>query len=279
MPNPIADPLVENVISDDLAGRVRLEATPEGVAVVTIDRAEAGNALDGQTVEALAQVFETLHGADHLRLVFLRGEGGTFSIGEDPAWTTASLDWDEGAAREDAAAAGLMLKALADVPALTVALVEGDAMGLGAGLVAACDVAVAVRGARIGFPEVQQGLLPAVAAPFVIDAVGPRAAKALLATGRTLDADAARALGLVQVVVDDVQALAAEQECLAEEAVQGEPEAVRLVKALVQDVEDRRIDRDLVEDLARQAGRRKVSDEAREAVAARAEGRPPAWRA
>jgi methylglutaconyl-CoA hydratase len=279
MPNPIADPLVENVISEDIAERVRLEATQDGVAVVTIDCPEVANALDGQTVEALAQVFETLHGADHLRIVFLRGAGGTFGGGEDPLWAEASLDWDEAAARDDAASAGRMLKALTDVPALTVALVEGEATGLGAGLVAACDIALAVRGARIGFPDVQQGLSPAVVAPFVIDAIGPRAAKALLATGQMVDAEMAQALGLIQMVVDDVLALATQQERLAQEAGLGAPEAVRQTKALVQDIENRRIDRDLIDDLARQAGRSRLSDEAREGLAARAEGRPPAWRA
>jgi methylglutaconyl-CoA hydratase len=100
-----------------------------------------------------------------------------------------------------------------------------------------------------------------------------------LATGQMVDAEMAQALGLIQMVVDDVLALATQQERLAQEAGLGAPEAVRQTKALVQDIENRRIDRDLIDDLARQAGRSRLSDEAREGLAARAEGRPPAWRA
>ena len=86
---------------------------------------------------------------------------------------------------------------------MTVALVEGDAFGPGVGLAAACDMALATTDARFGFPELKLGLLPAISAPYIADAVGPRHAQALLATGRVIDAREAQTIGLVQGVASD----------------------------------------------------------------------------
>src|SRR5579884_2215812 len=64
MPNPISDPLVENVIVDDVASVVKLESTSEGVAFVTINRPAKRNAFDGLAIEGLTEAFETLQGAE-----------------------------------------------------------------------------------------------------------------------------------------------------------------------------------------------------------------------
>lgn len=278
MPNPIADPLVENVIAEDLSDLVRLEASPEGVAVVTLNRPQQGNAFDGQTIVALREAFETLHGADHVRVVFLRGEGGTFCSGLDQDWMQVIADWSEADHRDDANAVGAMLKALADIPAVTVALVEGAATGGGAGLVAACDLAVATRDARFAFGEVRQGLIPAMIAPYVVNAIGPRAARALFVTGRDFDADHALRIGLIQEVVEDAAGLADALTRIADEMAQAAPGAVAAAKALAWEAWGRPIDRDLLDDMARRLARRRVSEEGREGVAAAVEGRTPNWR-
>lgn len=277
MPNPIADPLVENVVAEDISELVRLEATPDGVVVVTLNRPDRANRFDGQTVTALREAFETLHGADHVRIVFLRGEGGDFCAGLDEDWMQVAGDWSEADNRDDALALAAMLKALADTPALTVALVEGKAYGVGAGLVAVCDVAVAAEDAVFAFPEVKQGLLPAMAAPYVVAAIGPRAAKALFATGRAFDAPYAAAIGLVQEVAQGVEGLMAAQERLATEAASAAPEALREAKALAWDVSAGAHGRDLTDDLARRLARRRLSEEGREGVQAMLEGRTPSW--
>ncbi len=107
-----------------------------------------------------------------MRAVFIRGAGGVFSAGADLNWMRAAADWSESDNRDDAMGLADMLKALYDIPALTVALVEGAAMGGGAGIVAACDMAVAVKSATFAFSEVKLGLIPATIAPYVVEAVG-----------------------------------------------------------------------------------------------------------
>jgi len=102
---------------------------------------------------------------------------------------------------EDAMALAEMLLALRELPQLTVALVDGPAFGGGAGLVAACDYAVATKGAKFAFSEVKLGLVAATISPHVVDAIGPRRAKSLFATGRMFDAAFAEKIGLVDELV------------------------------------------------------------------------------
>jgi len=274
--NPIADPLVENA-APDAAGPVRLDASPSGVAVVTIDRPEKRNAFDAATIAALREAFETLHGADHVRVVFLRGAGGIFSAGADLEWMRDAAGWSEADNRDDAMGLARMLKALYDVPALTVALVERAAMGGGGGLVAACDMAIATRDAKFAFSEVKLGIIPATISPYVVDAVGPRHAKALFTTGRLFDAEFAARIGLVTEVVDDSAALDAAQERIATEIMACAPGSIAESKRLVWDVWGRPIDNALMDDTARRIAKKRVGEEGREGVAAFLEKRKPSW--
>jgi methylglutaconyl-CoA hydratase len=181
MSDAIAEPLVELGVEPE--GHVVLDASPSGEATVLLNRPERRNAFDALTIRALTEAFETLHAADHVRVVFLCGAGGAFSAGADLDWMRAAAEASVEDNRDDAMALARMLKALHDVPALTVALVEGPAYGGGAGLVAACDMAVAVRGATFAFSEVKLGLTPATISPYVVAAIGPRRSRMLFATG------------------------------------------------------------------------------------------------
>ena len=138
MTNPIADPMVEGMDSNDSSGLVGIEATPAGAVTITLRRPEARNAFNAELIEALHEAFTTLQGAEGVRVVFLRGEGGTFSAGADLEWMKEAAQRTEADNHDDALRMALMLKALWDIPALTVALVEGGAFGGGAGLAAAC---------------------------------------------------------------------------------------------------------------------------------------------
>lgn len=279
MPNPIADPLVDNVDTDASSPLVRLEATPQGVATVTINSPATKNAFDGQVIAALHETFETLHGAEGVRVVFLRGAGGTFSAGANLEWMAAAADLSEADNRDDAMAMAVMLKTLWDVPALTVALVEGGAFGGGAGLAAACDYAVATADAKFSFSEVRLGLIPAAISPYVIRAVGPRQAKALFATGRLFDAAFAEKVGLVHEVVDGAAGLVRARDRLAREMMAAAPGAVAESKRLVDDVFGEEIDHGLMEETSRRIAHRRVSDEAREGVGAFLARRKPSWNA
>ena len=119
--NAIAHPLVANAAPDADDRLVRIDSTPDGAVFVTINRPARKNAFDAATIAALREAFETLHAADHVRVVFVRGAGGTFSAGADLEWMRDAADWSESDNRDDAMGLAKMLKALHDVPALTVA--------------------------------------------------------------------------------------------------------------------------------------------------------------
>jgi methylglutaconyl-CoA hydratase len=279
MPEPIAHPLTDDPV---LTGRdedspVIIDATRSGIVILTLNRPKKKNAFGPELIVALSDAFETLQGADHVRAVFLRGAGGTFSAGADLDWMAASADWLEDDNREDAMRLAVMLKKLYDLPQLTVALVEGAAMGGGAGLVAACDLAIATADAKFAFSEVKLGLTPATISPYVIRAIGARNAKALFASGRALGAQDALRFGLVQEVVADAAAFSDLVLSLAAGMQACAPGAVFEAKRLVNDVADRPIDHALMEETARRIAHRRASDEGREGVRAFLEKRKPSW--
>lgn len=277
MTNPIADPLVENIDTDATTKLVLIEGTVDGAVTVTINRAAKKNAFDAATIAALREAFETLHGAEGVRVVFLRGASGVFSAGADLEWMRSAAEWSEADNRDDAMGLASMLKALHDVPALTVALVEGAAFGGGAGLVAACDMAIATQDVKFSFSEVKLGLTPATISPYVVAAIGPRAAKVLFATGRVFGAGDAQAYGLIQEVVPDSGTLEALQAAIADGMKPCAPGAIGDSKALVDAVVGKPIDHGLMEETARLIARRRVSEEGQEGVRAFLEKRKPTW--
>ncbi|MGA0545899.1 enoyl-CoA hydratase-related protein [Brevundimonas sp. VNH65] len=274
--NAIASPLLADPAPDANDDLVQIDATSDGVVFVTLNRPAKKNAFDAATIAALREAFETLHGADRVRVVFLRGAGGTFSAGADLAWMRDAVDWSEGDNRDDAMGLARMLKALADVPALTVALVEGSAMGGGAGIVAACDMAVAVEGSRFAFSEVKLGLIPATIAPYVIEAIGARRARQLFLTANIFDADYAAHIGLIDMVlpegsVDEFVSM------LSDSLTANAPGAMGDAKRLVRDLAGKHVDHGLMEDTARRIARARVSDEGQEGVRAFLDKRPAKW--
>ncbi|MDO9607065.1 MAG: enoyl-CoA hydratase-related protein [Brevundimonas sp.] len=274
--NTIAHPLLADAAPDANDDLVRIDATSDGVVFITLDRPEKKNAFDAATIAALHEAFETLHGADHVRAVFIRGAGGTFSAGADLNWMRDAADWSEADNRDDAMGLAKMLKALHDVPALTCAIVEGAAMGGGAGIVAACDMAVAVEGARFAFSEVKLGLIPTTIAPYVIEAIGPRRARQLFLTGNSFDADYAAHAGLIDLVlpegsVDEFIAM------LTDSLSGNAPGAMGEAKRLVNDIAGHKIDSGLLDDTAKRIARARVSPEGQEGVRAFLEKRAPRW--
>lgn len=271
-----------------------LDVSPSGVAVITLNRPAKRNAFDEALITNLSELFETLKGADHVRVVFIRGAGESFCAGADIDWMRRGGEASEEANYEDALNLARMLRHLHELPQLTVALVHGAAMGGGAGLVAACDVAVAMKDAKFRFSEVRLGLTPATIAPYVLQAIGPRWAKALFATGEGFDGAYAEKIGLVQYCVEDQEGLIAMMKHLTGLAFAAAPGAVSDAKALVRYLGDdvtrvrnlvlpaqlvpgHVIDDDVMKETARRIAKRRASAEGKEGLAAFLEKRKPEW--
>lgn len=256
---------------------VILDASPGGVAIVLLNRPEKHNAFNAEIIGKLSDAFETLRGGDELRCVLLRGAGKSFSAGADIEWLRAAAHYDEAENREDALALARMIDKLYRLPCLTIALVNGVAMGGGLGLIAACDVAIAVASAKFRFSEVRLGIMPAVISPYVIEAVGARWARRLFATGELFDAALAKEIGLIHEIAPDEAGLDAAAERFAALAAETAPHAVDETRALVRDVAHRPIDAHILKLTAERIARRRASEEGKEGLAAFLEKRKPSW--
>jgi methylglutaconyl-CoA hydratase len=247
------------------------------VAVLLLNRPHVKNAFNARMILALTEALETLAGAEGVRIVFVRGAGHAFCGGADLDWMRRAAGWSEAENRADAMELARMLHALHRLPMLTVALVEGPAFGGGAGLVCACDMAVATADAVFAFSETRLGLTPATISPYVVEAIGPRHARRLFALGGRIDAAEAHRIGMIDEIAATPDDLTARQEAIAAEAMFAAPGAVGDAKTLVRDVTGRPVDHALMEDTARRIAARRASPEGREGLAAFFDKRKAAW--
>jgi methylglutaconyl-CoA hydratase len=208
----------------------------------------------------------------------LTGTGASFSAGADMTWMRRMAAAPEADNREDALRLAELMRTLAVQPKPTIARVTGPAYGGGVGLVACCDIAIAVEDARFALTEVKLGLVPAVISPYVVDAIGARHAVRLFQTAEQLDARAAQAIGLVHVVVapDALDAAVTRELDLLRKAG---PEALRAAKQLAQRVAGRIEERRKLmdEENASLIARLRVSEEGQEGLTAFLDKRKPRW--
>lgn len=257
---------------------IKLDVTRAGIAVVTLNRPDVHNAFNAELIAELTDVFKMIGDQPGIRMMILRGEGKSFSAGADLEWMKlASLNSREDN-EADAENLAEMLQALYEMPQMTLALVQGAAMGGGAGLIAACDVAIAMKSTQFRFSEVRLGLTPATISPFVIDAIGPRWARALFVTAESFDSEFAEKIGLVQYVAQTSDEMAELEEHIARLVFAAAPGAVADAKKLVRDVTGRPIDRELGRKTAKRIAARRSSAEGKEGVSAFLEKRAPSWK-
>jgi methylglutaconyl-CoA hydratase len=214
-----------------------LRRTDEGpVATVALARPESRNAMNAALIEELARCLAELAEDDGVRVVVLTGEGSVFCAGADIGYMrdTAGFSYEENL--DDAKRLATMYRAVDELPKPVVAKVRGAAIGGGAGLVAAADVAVAEEGTRFAFSEVRLGIAPATIAPFVARKVGLSRARALFLTGERFEAQEAREIGLVHEVAAEGD-LDAAVENVVSRLLQGGPAAQAAIKALLRQVE------------------------------------------
>jgi len=254
----------------------RLTRDARGVVRLTLARPELRNAFDDTLIAGLTGAFAELAADANVRCVVITGEGTAFSAGADLSWMRRMASYTEEENEADSLRLAEMMHALAALPCPTLALVNGAAMGGGAGLVACCDIAVASSAAVFALTEVRLGLIPAVISPFVIDAIGARAAGRYFLTGERFDAPRALALGLVHDVAAPDELEARGDEIVSALLASG-PAAVRAAKALIRDVSAETDRNALIAETARRIAALRVSPEGQEGLAAFLEKRPPAW--
>jgi len=246
-------------------------------AVLTLNRPEVRNAFDDELVAALARALHVLEADESVRAVVLAGAGPAFCAGADLSWMKrmAGYGYDENLA--DAQALAAMLKTLDRLSKPTLARVHGPAFAGGVGLVAACDIAVGTPEAEFSLTEVKLGLSPATISPYVVRAMGERAARRYFLTGERFSASEAHRLGLL-TMVSASEKLDAEIDELLKHLIQCSPQSHLKIKELIRAVRPGgEITDALIADTARRIADIRVSTEGREGIASFLEKRRPSW--
>src|SRR5687768_9843303 len=211
---------------------LKLDIQPP-IAHVTLDRPDVHNAFNDVLIAEVTNAFNDLAARTDVRVIILRANGKSFCAGADLNWMKQRVAYTHDENVQDARTMAGMFMSIARCPKPVIARVHGTALGGGSGLVAACDIAIAVESAQFGFTEVKLGILPSVISPFVIARIGPGAAREYFLTGERFSASVALSLGLVQHVVPDQTALDALIDTKVQQLLTSAPGAVAAAKELI----------------------------------------------
>lgn len=257
--------------------RVRLTTDFRGVATVTLSRPHTHNAFDDCMVDELTSAFETTTANPSARVMILAAEGKTFSAGADLTWMKRMGEYSYKENLKDAKNLATMLKTLYEMPLPTIARIQGPAFGGALGLISCCDIAIAATKASFAFSEVKIGLIPATISPYIIDAMGSRAARRYFMTGEKLEAQQAVDLGLINEAVEETQ-LDNTIAQLINTLLENSPTAMHSAKQLVQDIRNRSINDELIKETCERIANIRRSKEGQEGLSAFLEKRKPHWR-
>lgn len=258
---------------------VLMEVTREGLATITLNNPDQHNAFNPDLVADLIDKLEDLRANPGVvRGLVIRAAGPVFSGLADFDWLPHVAHYTDDETEEDAEAIAEVLGRVRDLPQPVVCVVQGPAAGYGLGLIAAADIAIATEKARFVFSEVRHGFLPALAAPYVIEAVGITAARRYLLTGEPFDAEEARRIGLIDEVVADETELGRMEARIVDHIMAAAPGAVAATKALIDDVAGLPIDDELMDEVVAAHARNRGGSEAEEGIAAFLDKREPSWR-
>jgi methylglutaconyl-CoA hydratase len=245
-------------------------------ATVWLNRPDVRNAFNETSIAEITQAFRVLDNDRDVRVIILAARGTAFCAGADLNWMKKMASYSEEENFSDAQALAEMMQVIYECNKPTIARVQGDCYAGGMGLVAACDMALAVDTAGFCLSEVRLGLIPATISPYVIRAIGERASRRYFLTAERFDAQEARRMGLVHEVVAEDQ-LDHEIDKLVHALLACSPHAIDEAKRLVRDVSGETIEPELVTDTVRRIAQIRVSEQGREGVQAFLNKRKPNW--
>jgi methylglutaconyl-CoA hydratase len=203
------------------------------IARVTFDRPDLHNAFNDEVIPLVTNAFKEIAANSDVRAVIVAGNGKSFCAGGDLNWMKRMVNYSREENIADAEAMARMFLSIATCPKPVIARVHGAALGGGAGVVAACDIAIAVESAQFGFTEVKLGIIPGVISPFVISRIGAGRAREFFLTGERFPALVALDIGLVHHVVPDETALDSLIDAKVAQILTSAPGAIAAAKQLI----------------------------------------------
>ncbi|MPM58781.1 1,4-dihydroxy-2-naphthoyl-CoA synthase [bioreactor metagenome] len=254
-----------------------LTLTVEGaVATITLTQPEIRNAFSDEVIAEITQAFRTAGERPDVRAIVLAAEGPAFCAGANLNWMRRMADYTREENIADAGMLAEMLRVIYECPKPTIARVQGDVYAGGMGLVACCDIAVSADHVYYCLSETKIGLIPATISPYVIRAMGARAAHRYFLTAERFTAAEALRIGFVHEAVN-ADELDSRVDAILKNLLSASPNAVHAAKKLVQDVAEREIDAKLIEQTVHGIADIRASEEGREGVQAFLAKRKPSW--
>ncbi len=244
-------------------------------ALITITRPEVRNAIDDAVINALHTALDRALDDEKIRAVIITGADGAFCSGLDLQDFARRPNPSHEESVAESAALARLFRRLRSFEKVTIAAVNGPALGSGCGLAALCDFTLAGPGAELGFTELRLGFVPAITSVYLSWMLPEKRLRDLVLSGRVVSAEEAARVGLATEVVPDAKLLARCRE-IAAEVAKNAPMAVRTAKELLEMIPGLDVDR-AVSAAVEVTARARESDESREGVASFLEKRPPRW--
>ncbi len=243
---------------------------------IRFNRINKHNAFDDVFLKTLQAAITAGINDPLARVILLKAEGKHFSAGADIAWMQRMATYDEAENINDAMILAEVMHTLYTSPKPTIAMVQGAAFGGGAGLVAACDVAIATQNAQFCFSEVSLGLIPAVISPYVIRAMGARTAKWLFITAEHFTAQQAQHFGLIHYTVPQEELWDFTLD-YAKKMAKLAPQAISACKRLIDEVALQSLNEQLLRRTATLIAKKRVSAEGQVGLKAFLTKTTPNW--
>ncbi|MBI6576393.1 gamma-carboxygeranoyl-CoA hydratase [Pseudomonas viridiflava] len=257
---------------------IELIDDPRGFATLWLNRPDKNNAFNAQMIRELILALDEVQSQPALRFLLVRGRGKHFSAGADLAWMQQAAELDYNTNLDDARELAELMYNLAKLKIPTLAVVQGAAFGGALGLISCCDMAIAADDAQFCLSEVRIGLAPAVISPFVVQAIGERAARRYALTAERFSAERAQQIGLIAehyplAALDEQTALWVDNLLL------NSPQAMRASKDLLREVGSGELTPALRRYCESAIARIRTSAEGQEGLRAFLNKRSPGWQA
>lgn len=247
-----------------------------GVATVTLNRPEVGNAYNAELLDGLIQGLPKLAADPAVRCVVIRGAGKHFQAGADIRWLGEVAAYPPAENYAASIATTKAMQFLNECPKPTIALVHGACFGGGVGIVCCVDVAFATPDSQFGITEIRVGVAPTPISTHMVNAIGLRHTRRYALTGERFGADEAARIGLIHEVIPE-DAMEAKLESVLDAIFLGSPTAIAMTKSSFLGANGLLLDDRQVSMLAHEGWTQRASPEGLEGTTAFREKRKPRW--
>jgi len=246
-------------------------------AWITLNRPEVHNAFDETMISELLMLYRYLESNDKCRVVIITGAGKSFCAGADLKWMGGVIDYTYEQNLTESMQLAELFYTIYSLSKPTIALINGAAIGGGAGLVAVNDFVIMSDVAKISFSEVKLGLVPACISPYVIKRVGENNSRTLFLSGDRINAERALAIGFANTVVSAEELMSAGEK-LSIQLMKNGPRAMAVSKQLLEQVPQLSLE-DAKRFTAEVIANMRIGEEGQEGMRAFFEKRKPDWQA